>query len=137
MDIKSYLLDKRQLKKFLTTIFTSENKLIDRVDIIFCSDAFLLGLNKEYLGHTYHTDTLTFVYSKKREPIWGDVYISIERIIANSKSYRDTYKNELARVIIHGCLHLCGYVDKPKQAATKMLNRQEEYLKSWIVSRET
>jgi rRNA maturation RNase YbeY len=137
LDIKSSLLHKRKFKDFIVNIFSEENKSLERVDIIFCEDAYLLDLNKKFLGHNFYTDTLTFILSKANESLLGEVYISIERIKANSKDFGDSYQNELARVVIHGCLHLCGYADKPKKVALLMIRRQEQYLNKWFVSRET
>ncbi len=137
LHIKSSLSQKRKLKTFLINIFKEENNSLERINIIFCSDVYLLGLNKKFLNHNFYTDTLSFVLSKANEPLLGEVYISIERIEANSKNFREAYQNELVRVIIHGCLHLCGYADKPKKAAMLMFYRQEECLANWLVSRET
>ncbi len=137
LGIKSSLLHKRKFKDVITNIFRDENKKLERVDIIFCSDAYLLDLNNKFLNHNFYTDTLTFVLSKANEPLMGEVYISIDRIKSNSKDFRDSYQNELARIVIHGCLHLCEYVDKPKKEAILMIKRQEKYLTNWIVSRET
>jgi len=136
-DIKSSLFHKGKFKDFITNIFRAENKRLERVDIIFCQDAYLLELNKIFLNHNFYTDTLTFILSKVKEPLLGEIYISIDRIKVNSKDFRDTYQNELARVVIHGCLHLCGYADKPKKEALLMIKRQEKYLNNWFVSRET
>jgi len=137
LNIKSSLLNKRKFKHFLADIFRNEYRSLDRVDIIFCEDAYLLDLNTKFLNHDFYTDTLTFVLSKANEPLLGEIYISVDRIKSNSKDFRDTYQNELARVVIHGCLHLCGYADKPKKEALFMIKRQEEYLINWFVSRET
>ncbi len=137
LDIKSSFLHKRKFKDFITNIFRDENRRVERVDIIFCQDPYILDLNKNFLNHNFYTDTLTFLLSKANEPLLGEVYISIDRIKANSNDFRDTYQNELARVVIHGCLHLCGYADKPKKEALLMITRQEKYLTNWFVSRET
>jgi rRNA maturation RNase YbeY len=137
LDIKSSLLQKGKFKDFITDIFRVENRRLERVDIIFCEDAYLLDLNNKFLNHNFYTDTLTFVLSKANQPILGEVYISIDRIKENSSDFRETYQNELARVVIHGCLHLCGYADKPKKEALLLIKRQEKYLRSWFVSRET
>ena len=128
---------RRTLKKFLFLIFNNEHTQIKRVDIIFCSDDYLLSLNKEFLNHNYYTDTLSFILSDSREPIIAELYLSIDRIQANSKTYRSIYQQELVRVIIHSCLHLCGYLDKPEENNKIMIRKQESYLKSWFVSRET
>ncbi len=97
----------------------------------------MLRLNRNFLNHNYYTDTLTFNHSTNPEYVIGEIYISIQRIKENSKAFSVSCQNELTRVIIHGCLHLCGYKDKPKIQRVKMLQKQEEYLNLWDVSRET
>jgi len=104
---------------------------VKRVDIIFCTDNYLLSLNKEFLKHNYFTDTMSFLLSNLNDPIIGELYLSIDRIRANAKDLKIFYQNELLRVIIHSCLHLCGYLDSPKSRAIKMESIQEEYLKEW------
>jgi probable rRNA maturation factor len=125
------------LKDFFFFLFASEKKLVEKVDIIFCSAQHLLKLNKKHLNHNYHTDTLTFLLSNKGEAIVGEVYLSISQIRKNAKVYQSSYQKELLRVMIHGCLHLCGYKDKPESGARKMERKQEKYLLRWYVSRET
>lgn len=128
---------RREFKNFLSAIFRRYNIAIDRVDFIFCTDEYLLTLNQQFLGHNYYTDTLSFVLSRKKMPITGEVYLSIDRIKSNANQLSIPYQTELKRVIIHGTLHLCGYLDKPKKLRQIMEDIQEKYLNSWIVSRET
>ena len=123
------------LKFFLAEIFKKEGKRYSQIDIIFCSDKYLKHLNTKFLKHNYYTDTLTFILNSN--PIIGEIYISVESVKENAELLNIKYSVELIRVIIHGCLHLCGYTDKPKTKASKMINRQEFYLKKWLVSRET
>ncbi len=129
---KSTLTDRRKLNKFLLSLFSKEGLVLDRVDIIFCTDEFLYTLNKEFLNHDYYTDTISFLLSDLRDPLVGEVYISIDRVKDNSKQRQEQYKTELIRIIIHGILHLCGYFDKPKMAALKMYKAQEGYLNNWL-----
>lgn len=131
IDIKSGLSDRKRFKLFLESLFTKENKKINQVDIIFCNDGYLRNLNKKFLGHDYNTDTLTFLLSGKSEPITGELYISIDTILSNSKRFNQSKQMELKRVIIHGCLHLCGYSDKPMKASEEMQSKQESYLLQW------
>ncbi|HEV8080551.1 MAG TPA: rRNA maturation RNase YbeY [Chitinophagaceae bacterium] len=137
INIKSSLLFKSELIKHLLLVFEKEKVKINRVDIIFCSDDYLLTLNTNFLNHDYYTDTLSFILSDVGKPIKGEVYISTNRVISNAKRFETPYQTELVRVIIHGCLHLCGYLDKPKSAATKMKTQQEKYLGAFLVPRET
>jgi rRNA maturation RNase YbeY len=137
LDIKSGLRDRKPLKHFIEMIFKKEGKKVSRVDIIFCNDEYLFSLNSEFLDHSYYTDTMTFLLSGKEEDIIGESYISIDRIRDNAKHLGIAYSSELARVIIHSCLHLCGYSDKARSARDKMNALQESYLQKWIVSRGT
>lgn len=103
---------------------------MERVDIIFCSDEYLLSLNIRFLKHNYYTDTLTFILVPN--PIIADIYISTERVKENSSALNINKELELTRVIIHSCLHLCGYKDKPIKEASKMIILQEKYLNEWL-----
>ena len=135
--IRSSLFERRALKKFLISIFDKELHGVETINIIFCTDVYLHSLNKRFLNHDYYTDTLSFLLSTPLTPIVGDIYISVDRVSENAKNLNILYKTELLRVIIHSCLHLCGYTDKPKKAFNKMYRVQEMYLKEWFVSRET
>ena len=77
------------------------------ISIIFCSDDYLLDINKKYLNHDYFTDIITFNYNEKNTII-GDLFISVDRVKENAKELKVDFNNELFRVIIHGVLHLCG-----------------------------
>lgn len=136
-EVKSFLTERKLFKSFLRNLFKSEKKDLQKLDIIFCTDRYLLTLNKFYLHHYYFTDTLSFLLSKQDELIIGEVYISAPRVKINSRLFKTPYQTELKRVIIHGCLHLCGYKDKPQREFKKMENIQEKYLCRWAVSRET
>jgi len=128
LEIKSYLIKRKKLKDYLFLIFNQEKKHIENVDIIFCSDSYLLKLNRKFLNHDYYTDTLTFPSCKILQKISGEIYISVDRVKENSKSLSTSYQNELARVIIHGCLHLCGYKEKKREEKKKMAEREKFYL---------
>lgn len=126
--IKSNLKQRRALKQFLNHLFQKEQRRPKEIKIIFCTDEFLLSLNKKFLSHDFYTDTLTFLLSPSKQDILGEIYISIDRVKENSKKFKNLYQIELNRVIIHSCLHLCGYKDKPKKDEVEMLKKQELYL---------
>lgn len=85
---------------------------IRQLDYIFCSDLYLLKLNRDYLGHEDYTDILTFPYEDaKKKEIFGDIYISIERVKENAENLNQTFIDELHRVMIHGLLHMVGFDD--------------------------
>lgn len=135
--IRSGLIKRNELKKYLKTVFYEEKVKLDTVKIIFCTDQYLLSLNKKFLNHNFYTDTLTFLFSKNKEPISGEIYISVDRVKANAKTFNISFQNEVVRVIIHSCLHLIGFTDTQKSSKLKMIRKQEFYLKEWLVSRET
>ena len=131
----------KQIKTFLSEIFKNEKITFERVDYIFCSDNYLLRLNKNFLRRNYFTDILSFELNEQFEPLTGEIYISIDRVLENSRLYKTGFKNEILRVIFHGTLHLCGYKDKRPQDAKIMRQKEDLYLdrfKDYIsVSRET
>ena len=89
-----------------------EGKRLQSINFVFCSDEYVRAINRDYLRHDYYTDIVTFQFSKGGNPIEGEIYISVDRIIENALSYGESRVREIHRVIIHGALHLCGYKDK-------------------------
>ena len=92
-------------------IFKKEDRPLDRLDLIFCSDAYLLQINQDFLGHSDLTDIITFDLSDEQDSS-AEIYISVDRVRENAKTFGVSVENELHRVIFHGILHLCGYKDK-------------------------
>jgi rRNA maturation RNase YbeY len=104
---------------------------VKQLDFIFCSDAYLLEINKTHLGHDYYTDIVTFDLSEKESHIISEVYISIDRAFENGLKYKRD--DELPRIIIHGVLHLLGYKDKTKKDKLMMRLKEEECLNMFHV----
>jgi len=100
---------------------------------IFCSDEFLLDINKRFLKHDFYTDIITFELSKSvKAATEGEVYISVDRVKDNSKQLSTSFNDELHRVIIHGVLHLCGYKDKKKPEQAQMRSAENRYLELYF-----
>ena len=97
------------------------------ISIIFCSDNYLLEINKKYLNHDYFTDIITFNYNENNTII-GDLFISVDRVKENAKELKVDFNNELFRVIIHGVLHLCGYNDKTQDQQKEIRAKEDEFL---------
>jgi probable rRNA maturation factor len=129
-ELKKVKLSKRSaLKSFIPTIFLIEAKLFESLNIIFCSDEYLLDMNRQYLNHDFYTDIITFDLSEsKKSAIVGDLYISIDRVKENSVTNDINFNHELHRVIFHGVLHLCGFKDKSKKEIVEMRIKESEYL---------
>lgn len=105
----------------------NETKILRQVNYIFCSDNYLHKINLEYLNHDTFTDVITFPYTDGNI-IEGDIFISIDRIRENAKSFEVAFKNELHRVMIHGTLHLLGYLDKTNEEKAQMTQMEDKYL---------
>jgi len=122
--------DKKRLKAFIFSLFKKEGKLLANMNIIFCSDEYLLEINKQHLQHDFYTDIITFDLSEtKNGPITAELYISIDRVKDNALIQTTIQSDELHRVIFHGSLHLCGYGDKSKKDVIIMRAKEEEYLR--------
>ena len=128
--------DKNAFKEVLTFLFENEKVGLKRLNYIFCSDEYLLKINQQYLMHNTLTDVITFPFSEKGKPVTAEIYVSVDRIKENAKTYGIQYQNELLRVMIHGALHLCGYDDKRKPLKLKMQAKEDYYLNQFNVSRE-
>jgi probable rRNA maturation factor len=123
------LKNKRFVNLFIVSLFKREKQRLASITYIFCSDEFLLQLNRQFLQHDYYTDIITFTLSENSQPIEAELYISIDRVKENAKNLGKTYSEELRRVIFHGALHLCGYKDKKKSEITIMRQKEDEYLR--------
>lgn len=120
---------KRLIKKWLGQVVSHENKILGGLSIVFCSDAYLLKINQDYLEHDYYTDIITFDYSENQE-VHGELYISVDRVKDNSKSHNSLFFNELCRVMVHGVLHLLGYKDKTDKEKITMRALEDSWLNS-------
>ena len=127
VNIKSLELKVNQFNSFISNILISEKKTEGDIVLIFCSDEYLLEINKKHLNHNYYTDIITFDYCVENI-VSGDLYISIDRVKENAKTFNDSFINELTRVVIHGVLHLCGYNDKTEADQKNMRNLENKYL---------
>lgn len=123
------LKDRGKLKSFIISLMKKEGNKPKDISIIFCSDEYLLEINKQHLKHNYFTDIITFDLTPKNEKeITAELYISTDRVKFNAKDYNTTITNELHRVIFHGILHLCGYKDKSKNNIKIMREKETLYL---------
>lgn len=120
---------------WLKNVVEEEGYVLGPISLVFCSDDYLLEMNKLYLEHDYYTDIITFDYSEDDE-VSGDLFISIDRVMDNANSLGVEVKCELKRVCVHGVLHLCGYKDKSPEQILEMREKEDYYLNKYV-SRET
>ena len=137
--LKSARLPGNALRKVIRTIFKRFRKRLGNLNYVFCSDAYLLKMNKTYLNHDYYTDILTFDLSDSSREISADIFISVDRVRQNAKSRDIPVSHELIRVALHGALHLAGYSDATKKGSGIMRIEEDRYLQRVLkaVPRET
>ena len=115
-------------KRWLKEVAAREGRRIGNINIIFCSDAYLLGINRQYLSHDYYTDIITFD-DCEGNTLHGDLFISIDSVRENANEYADgRFDEELDRVMVHGILHLIGYDDHTADEQKMMRTKENEAL---------
>ena len=110
-DISMPAIKKREMNAWIKAVAQKYGRRVGDIGYTFVSDEKILEVNRQYLGHDYYTDIITFYYDEgdRRN---GDIVISLDTVATNAEQYGKTYEDELHRVIIHGILHLCGINDK-------------------------
>ncbi len=102
---------KRDTSAWIKAVAASYGRKVGEIGYLFVDDEKILEVNREYLGHDYYTDVITFDYDED-DTVSGDIVISLDTVRSNAQLFGKTYEEELYRVIIHGILHLCGINDK-------------------------
>ena len=120
--------NKGALRQWIKNTIDAEGYKLKELNYIFCSDNYLIEINRQYLNHDTYTDIITFDNSETENTIIGDIFISIERIRENAAKFAVNEADELRRVIIHGALHLLGYKDKTKADKELMTQKEDFYL---------
>ena len=117
--------------KWIADAISNEGFSFSEINYIFCNDAYLLDINKQFLNHDTYTDIISFDYSVGKI-LQGDIYISTERVAENAKIFNVSFKDELLRVLIHGVLHYCGYKDKTESDKTLMRSKEDLYISKFL-----
>ena len=113
--------------KWYKFVAESEIRKLGDINVIFCSDNYLLDINIKYLHHDYFTDIITFDYSDGKV-ISGDLFISVDSVRENADFYKTGFEEELNRVLVHGVLHLIGYDDHTEEDVATMRSKENYYL---------
>jgi probable rRNA maturation factor len=113
---------------WVQSVIQQEGYALAQLNFIFCSDLYLNAKNVQYLQHDTLTDVLTFDYTDTPGIIEGDIYISIDRVIANAQAWQQSFMKELQTVMVHGVLHLLGYEDQTPTAKALMRQKEMEYI---------
>lgn len=127
-DVKFDFKQRMLTRNWLKLVAGSEIRKIGDINIIFCSDNYILDVNMKYLQHDYFTDIITFDYCEG-DRLSGDLFISIDTVKDNAQYYGTEFSDELNRVIVHGVLHLIGYDDHTEPDQVQMREKENYYLK--------
>jgi probable rRNA maturation factor len=128
-DIDFKVVNPLKTKKWIKNTSFSEGYDVSQLNYIFCSDEYLLEINKQYLDHDYFTDIITFDNSEEDKQLEGDIYVSVDRVRDNAETFHTDFDSEMRRVLIHGLLHLVGYEDSSEALKTAMRAKEDEYLR--------
>ena len=126
-DIRFELKQKLQNNRWLKMVAGSEMRRLGAINVIFCSDNYILDVNMKYLQHDYFTDIITFDYCEG-DRLNGDLFISVDSVRENASFYGTEFADELNRVIVHGVLHLIGYDDHTEEDIAEMRAKENYYL---------
>jgi probable rRNA maturation factor len=126
-DIQPFSINKNHISNHINRLINNELKDCGDISIVFCSDKYLLDMNKQYLNHYYYTDIITFDYVQD-DVISGDLFISSERLWDNAETFDNEIIKEVYRVVFHGVLHLLGYKDKTDAEKNLMTYKENYYL---------
>ena len=120
-------LDERKVGKWIRAVAAEYGFAVGNINYIFCSDERELAVNREFLGHDYYTDVITFDYSTA-QTLNGDIFISLDTVRSNAEMVGATFEQELMRIVIHGVLHLTGQGDKTPETKAEMTAKEEKAL---------
>ena len=124
-------LDERKVCRWIRSVAAEYGFSVGNINYIFCSDERELAVNREFLGHDYYTDVITFDYSTG-STLNGDIFISLDTVRSNAEMVGATFEDELLRILIHGGLHLTGQGDKTPETKAQMTEKEEKALKRLV-----
>ena len=123
-------LDERKVTRWIRSVAADYNFAVGNINYIFCSDDRELEVNRQFLGHDYYTDVITFDYTSGKT-LNGDIFISLDTVRSNAEMVGAPFEEELRRIIIHGILHLTGQGDKTPETKAQMTAKEEKALAKW------
>jgi probable rRNA maturation factor len=126
IDLKGF--NETEMNRKIELVFEDSYFKLEQLQITFLTDDSLLEINKEFLQHDYYTDIITFDYSEVESKVDGELFISVERVEENAIEFKENFENEIQRVILHGCLHLCGMNDQSEEEKNEMRKKENYYL---------
>lgn len=122
-NIEMPVLDQRLLDRWIRSVAAEYGFAVGNINYIFCSDERELEVNRQFLGHDYYTDIITFDYSTPTT-LNGDIFISLDTVRSNAEQLKISFNEELVRILIHGVLHLTGQGDKTPETKAEMTRKE-------------
>lgn len=122
--------DERKIGRWIRAVAADYGFSVGNINYIFCSDERELAVNREFLGHDYYTDIITFDYSTP-SILNGDIFISLDTVRSNAEELKVSFDEELRRILIHGILHLTGQGDKTPDTKAQMTEKEDLALAKW------
>ena len=122
--------DERKVGRWIRAVAADYGFTVGNINYIFCSDERELAVNREFLGHDYYTDVITFDYSTP-STLNGDIFISLDTVRSNAETVGVPFEQELLRILIHGVLHLTGQGDKTPETKAQMTEKENRALARW------
>ena len=123
-DIEKPMLDERSVSRWIRAVAAEYGFSVGNVTYVFCSDEKELAVNRQFLGHDYYTDIITFDYTTG-STLNGDIFISLDTVRSNAESIGVPFEQELYRILIHGILHLTGQGDKTPETKAQMTHKED------------
>ena len=123
-------LEERKVTRWIRSVAADYGFTVGNINYIFCSDERELEVNRQFLGHDYYTDVITFDYTAGKT-LNGDIFISLDTVRSNAEMVGVSFDAELLRIIIHGVLHLTGQGDKTPETKAQMTEKEEKALAKW------
>lgn len=121
-------LSSKYIRELVSQVVEGERCKLSELTINLVNDRNIKKINNSYLNHNYYTDIITFPYDNSKKNIDGEIFISLDTVKKNAKSYNTSFKTEFKRVIVHGCLHLTGYDDRTKKQKELIRAKENYYL---------
>ena len=126
-DVTMPAIDPQRISQWIDAVAASHGRRLGEVNYIFMDDPGILAVNRQFLGHDYYTDIITFDYTEG-DILSGDLFISIDSVRENARIYGATFEDELDRVMVHGVLHLLGYDDHTDEQTAVMREKENYYV---------
>ena len=126
-EIEMPALNERQITRWIKAVAADYGFAVGNINYIFCSDERELEVNRQFLGHDYYTDVITFDYSTE-SVLNGDIFISLDTVRSNAEMVGVPFEHELLRILIHGVLHLTGQGDKTPETKIEMTEKENRAL---------